>query len=639
VKRDPLRRRELISRWRRRHARGTRLLLLAMVVAGLATTFPAAALAAGGAVAPADPAFAGHLRAVQAGSVAGSTGFVPSPVNLADVPAARFAPLMTRFPSRFLAPSATAAFSASAPTSFDLGALGRLSPVRDQGLYGTCWAFAAYASLESDLRPAEAWDFSENNLANRAGFALGFGQGGNSYMAMAYLTRWAGPVTEADDPYAPYARTPNVSPASATVRKHVQEALELPPRTSSADTANLKWAVMTYGAVDTSMYWSDTAYRAATASYYSTGAQANHAVACVGWDDAYPASAFASRPAGNGAFLVRNSWGTGFGNGGYFWVSYCDVAFAGQSAVFDGAESAPGYDHIYQYDPLGWVASYRPPNAADPSTAWFANVFTAAGSEELAAAGFYTTAPNAAYEVRVASTLGGIHDAAVSATGTIAVPGFHTVPLTAPVALAAGATVVIAVRVTVPGYRYPVAIEKPYQGYSAATAGAGQSYVSGDGSLWSDMTSLVANTNVCLKGYTRSTGASPEPTPSPAPTVTPTPTPTVTPTPTPSPTPTATAPPAVHLASAAARSSAIVRIPYRVTQPGTTSGSVAVTLTLRTSGGKVIRSTKVSAASLVSLHAWRLHCPATRGVYRMTAVAVDGAGRVSKTVAATLRVR
>ena len=36
----------------------------------------------------------------------------------------------------------------------------------------------------------------------------------------------------------------------------------------------------------------------------------NHAVVIVGWDDNYDKSNFLQKPKNNGAFLVRNSWGT-----------------------------------------------------------------------------------------------------------------------------------------------------------------------------------------------------------------------------------------------------------------------------------------------------------------------------------------
>jgi C1A family cysteine protease len=624
-----------MPRARRAHSGWLRLTLLTTLAAALVAFFPAAAVAGGGQTAPADRAFVSYARSIRAGRPATSLGFAPSPVDLTRVPAARFAPLMMRFPARFLSARADAGAAgqqAVAPASYDLGLLGKLSPVRDQGRYGTCWAFAALASLESCLLPGEAADFSENNLAARAGFALGFDDGGNSYMAMAYLVRWAGPVSEADDPYAPYAASPNASPSGALVCKHVQEALELPPRTSATDTTNLKWAITTYGAVDTTMFWSDAAYRAGAAAYYYRGSGANHAVACVGWDDAFPAASFATRPPGNGAFLVRNSWGTSFGHNGYFWVSYYDGAFAGQSAVFDDAEPVTGSDRIYQHDPLGWVASYRPPNAPDASTAWLANVFTAPEADELAGAGFYTTAPNASYEVRVASTVAGVRDAAVSARGTIAVPGYHSVPLASPVALAAGQQVVIAVRLTVPGYKFPVAIEEPYRGYAKATASAGQSYVSGDGSTWTDMTSLVADTNVCLKGYARtaSAGDSPDLAPSPSPT------PSASPTPTPTP---AQQAPSVRLTGARTRPGAIARIAYRLTSPGSVQRTATVSLSLVDANGAVIGRLRLERVTTEGPHLWRVRSPLKRGAYRIVAVASFDAGPASRPATATLCVR
>ena len=58
-------------------------------------------------------------------------------------------------------------------SSFDLRSQNRVSPVKNQDPYATCWAFATFASLESCLLPGELRDFSEDNLALNAGFDVG----------------------------------------------------------------------------------------------------------------------------------------------------------------------------------------------------------------------------------------------------------------------------------------------------------------------------------------------------------------------------------------------------------------------------------------------------------------------------------
>ena len=481
-------------------------------------------------------AFRAYLRRVRgghSGRVGRASGCVPSPVVLpvfrGNVSSIAFAP-----PSRFISLAARRAFSAG-PASLDLRTLGKLSPVRDQLAWGTCWTFATCASLESGLLPGLAADFSEKNLANLSGFDLGPDDGGNADMSAAYLTRWAGPVAETDDAYPLHSWAS--SPSGLPVRAHVQEVLYLPERTGSLDTADVKWAVMTYGAVYSAMYWSDAAYRSATAGYYYKGAGANHAVACVGWDDDYPAANFAARPPGNGAFLVRNSWGTSFGQAGYFWVSYYDSVYPTEARVFR-AEDTTNYDHVYQYDPLGCTQTY----GWNDGNGWFADRFTALTACTLKAVGFYALTPDTAYQIRVAGAVSSAASSPVLVTGTIHVPGFHTVALPDPVALADGQKYVVAVAVASPGTTHPLALEYPYAGYAAPTASAGQSYVSHTGSSWSDVTALFADTNVCLKAYVTDAVPGPAPTPSPTSTPTVSPSPTTTPTATPSPTvsPTAT---------------------------------------------------------------------------------------------------
>ena len=213
------------------------------------------------------------------------------------------------------------------------------------------------------------------------------------------------------------------------------------------------------------------AWNAETSSYYSAaGGELNHHILCVGWDDSYPADAFLAghRPPGDGAFLIKNSWGTDFADQGYLWVSYYDASFGKALAVFNGVASVDDHDAIYQYDALGrsaWIA------AGGGESAWYANRFTGAGSGRLTAVSFYTPVPGTAYEVRVARLAAGHRrGAGRPPAGTIAVGGYHTVRLQQPAGVTAGDPFVVAVRVTTPGWTEPVPVEAPVGSHRAASA-------------------------------------------------------------------------------------------------------------------------------------------------------------------------
>jgi C1A family cysteine protease len=412
----------------------------------------------------------------------------------------------------------------SLPSRFDLRTQGKLTPVKDQGSCGCCWAFSTFASLESGRLPSETWDFSENNMKNTHGYDLASCQGGNALMATAYLTRWSGPLPEQNDPYKP-VQVSSVStsvPNTAAV-KEIQEVLFIPGRGSASDNENIKQALMQYGAVYSTIHWEDAHYSPSAASYYyGGGSRGNHAITIVGWDDTYDRSRFPYRAPGNGAFIVKNSWGSAWGEKGYFYVSYYDTSIGLDNAVFTSG-STGDYYHIYQYDPLGWITSY----GEGGETAYFANVFTAQSDEEIAAVGFYTPATNSQYKVSVYRN---IRDAPVSGsplgttTGTISSPGYHTVTLAEPVRVSRGEKFSVMVKLTTPGYRYPVAIEYPYPGFSSkASAHSGESYVSSTGTLWTDISTVYANTNVCLKALSVRAGQTVTGTPTPAPTPIPTP--------------------------------------------------------------------------------------------------------------------
>jgi hypothetical protein len=289
------------------------------------------------------------------------------------------------------------------------------------------------------------------------------------------------------------------------VRKHVQQTYLIPPKTSATDHDAIKQALLDYGALYVNYYHNDTYYNSTYKSYYYAGASnGNHAVAIVGWNDNFSASQFNSTPAGNGAFIVRNSWGTGWGDGGYFYVSYYDTTFAWDEVVaFHNAESTSNYAQVYQYDPLGWVSSF---GTGSGTTYWGANLYTAAADESLSAVGFYAASTGTVYQIYVYKgiTAGSPRSGtlAVSNSGTRLAPGYCTIDLSAPVALTNGQRFSIVLKLTTPGNNYPLPIEYAYAGYSsAASASSGQSFYSSTGSSWTDLTSWNSTANFCIKGY------------------------------------------------------------------------------------------------------------------------------------------
>jgi C1A family cysteine protease len=395
----------------------------------------------------------------------------------------------------------------SAPAYYDLRPLKKVSQsIKDQGISGTCWAFATYESLESFLIPKENWDFSENHLKNLLSSAypegFDYAEGGNMFMSTAYLARWNGPIQGRDDPYNPYS---SMSPKNLPIQKHVQNVFFYPDRNGPMDNNELKSAIMNYGVVYTTMNYDPTFYSATTYSYYYNGTlDSNHAVDIVGWNDSFDRNKFSNLPPGNGAFIVKNCWGKGFGENGYFYVSYYDLDIGTTNAVFT-AENTNNYKYIYQYDPLGWTDNY----GYGDLTGWCANIFTARSNEVLKAVSFYTTDLKCKYELYIYTNLGSnpiSHaDPVLIQSGIISTSGYHTVHLNSGVQLSEGKKFSVVMKFINSGYNYPVAVEAPIAGYSSkAKANTGESFISPDGNTWTDITTDPdhSNTNACIKAFT-----------------------------------------------------------------------------------------------------------------------------------------
>lgn len=391
------------------------------------------------------------------------------------------------------------------PDSFDLRDVGGqtyMTPVKSQGSCGSCWCFGTMASLESNLLMHGGWmdagvpDFSENNLNNGHGFdPIAPCQGGDYRMSVAYLARGSGPVREVDDPYRD-AGWPIDQPVHYYVRDVEWHNVE----SDHSKIGEIKTALQTHGAVSIGIYWSGVYFSGGT--FYQPDADSNepnHSITVAGWDDAKTTQA--SEP---GAWLCKNSWGSGWNGDGYFWVSYYDK-HAGKhdqmGAVSFHNVVPRSHQNIYGHDDHGWCA--------EKSYGHALNAFSASEAGRLAAVAFYATEDDVDYEIKVFAGFEGgqLQDLMAAKTGSVTFAGYHTIDLSSFIELSEGEEFYISVQLSNGEHAIDCTVEKTVlmggpDPLVPSEANPGESFYSADGVSWLDLYDEDNSANFCIKGLT-----------------------------------------------------------------------------------------------------------------------------------------
>ncbi|MGN0798669.1 MAG: MBG domain-containing protein [Christensenellales bacterium] len=261
--------------------------------------------------------------------------------------------------------------------------------VGNQSGSNICWTFASLTAFETTLKMTNLIDKNENINFSEADMAYYVHKeardrasvgGGATEFAYEYLSRGVGVAQEQS--WETYSQAKNwandatlttyyeskIATEGRTYLPYEAKEYKLFPSRSAikfndsvdgvdSDTTeqkvlelrnSIKQHITTYGAVMASIYMNNSYYNNTLYTYcnndYST---TNHMIAIVGWDDNKE-----DNLGNKGAYICQNSYGSTYGNGGFFYVMYNDNTIEDDVGGFVRVGEVENVEDILLYDKM-----------------------------------------------------------------------------------------------------------------------------------------------------------------------------------------------------------------------------------------------------------------------------------------------